>query len=454
MYGTLSFSKGNKKSSAEFHAFSEVHKRRLRQPACDECRIARVKCRGKSDGEKCARCQGTGRACTYNSTRRRSQASGKPAEPTEPTHTTDDTDEDTGDKDGDGTPSAPLALEATASPQGPSSLPHDAHTKWWECRFEPFDLFVDPGADLALDEAQGAAPRKHVDGDSAAGSVNGGDGVLHLADLELASAVIGHHDAHHYGFPIPCSDFQAKIAPSTSSRSSPPTPSLVWSTVSGHGEHQRPPSLSSDMQLDHAASLPHNPDAQDDATHASTLAEFSDLIDVMQFAEGPSLSGPATPASSSCTCLQDLTATLFSLRGRPDKTQVDHFLLLFKQVMQKWEAVETCARACRVSRSFALLVLMNVQELVTLLLEATSSANTSSGASGRRESVLAISMGTFTVEDGADQRIIARMLLAVRMKELHSFITRMSSQMKLAGLDDIFADFHHQIEMLRRAFTL
>ncbi|KZL82386.1 transcription factor cys6 protein [Colletotrichum incanum] len=453
MYGTLSFSKGNKRSSAEFHAFSEVHKRRLRQPACDECRIARVKCRGKSDSEKCARCQGTGRACTYNSTRRRSQHSGKPTEPPEPTHTTDDTDEDNGDKDGESTPSAPLTLESTSSPQG-STLPQDTHTKWWECRFEPFDLFVEPGTDLAIDESQNASAQKQIDGDSSSGSANDNDGVLHLTDLELASVVIGQNDPHHYGFSVPCNEFQSKISLSTPSRSSPPTPSLVWSTVSGHVEHQKPPSLSSDMQLDHPASLQHKSDTQDDATHASTLAEFSDLIDVMQFAEGPSISGSATPTSNSCTCLQDLTATLFSLRSRPERTQVDHFLLLFKQVMHKWEAVETCVRACRVSRSFALLVLMNVQELVTLLLEATSSANPSNSTSGRRDSVLAISMGTFTVEDGADQRIIARMLLAVRMKELHSFILRISSQMKLAGLDDIFTDFHHQIEMLRRAFTL
>lgn len=133
--------------------------------------------------------------------------------------------------------------------------------------------------------------------------------------------------------------------------------------------------------------------------------------------------------------------------------QVDRFLVLFRQAMSKWEAMETCPSACYISQGFALLVLMNVQELVALLLEVTSSVNAAKCASGRQDSVPAINVGEFNLEDVVDQGIVAHILLAARMKGLHSFITRISSQMKLAGLEEIGTRFHYQLETLRRAFT-
>ncbi|CCD33758.1 hypothetical protein BofuT4_P065700.1 [Botrytis cinerea T4] len=173
----------------------------------------------------------------------------------------------------------------------------------------------------------------------------------------------------------------------------------------------------------------------------------------MRFAKNSSPSGSATLTPSACTCLQDLTATLFSLRRRPEKAQVDQFLVLFTQAMCKWEAVETCTSARHISQSLALLMLMNIQELLALLLDASSSVNAADSPSGGRDSSLAINIGTFTVENEADQKIIAQMLLAVRMKELYSFITRMSAQIKLAGFDDICMDYFHQTEIVRRAVT-
>ncbi|KAF7922007.1 uncharacterized protein EAE98_008218 [Botrytis deweyae] len=482
MYGTLSFGNGSKskRSSAEFHTFSAFHRRRLRQPACDECRTARVKCRWEPDSEnlKCARCQGSSRACTYNSAscRSRNPHSGKPTEPRERTRTASVTvegneDENrSGNRNGKGSSLVPSIPESASSPspspspsppsipQGPT-VPQDTHTRWWESQFEPLDLFFDPdpATDKAIDGSPNLVPPNRVDADVSSASMNDNDGVLHLPELELASKSVEHNAPHYYDFSAPGNELRPNFSlptPSLSSTRTPsPTPSLVWSTMIRHAEHQKRPSLSSDVQIDPPATLQPKHHTQDDTTQPSSRAGFSDLIDVMRFAKNPSPPASATLTPSTCTCLQDLTATLFSLRRRPEKAQVDQFLLLFTQAMSKWEAVETCTSARHISQSLALLMLMNIQELVALLLDASSSVNAADSPSGGRDSILAINIGTFTVEDGADQRIIAQMLLAVRMKELYSFITRMSAQMKLAGFDDICMDYHHQTEIVRRAVT-
>ncbi|TGO15955.1 hypothetical protein BPAE_0532g00010 [Botrytis paeoniae] len=473
MYGTLSFGNGNKskRSSAEFHTFSAFHRRRLRQPACDECRTARVKCRGEPDSEnlKCARCEGTSRACTYNSAScwSRNSHSGKPTEPRETTRTASVTVEGNEDENGNGNgKSSSLASSIPESASSPSptpipqgrTVPQDTHTRW-ESQFEPLDLFFDPdpATDKAIDGSPNLVLPNRVDADVSSASVNDNDGVLHLLDLELASKSVEHNAPHYYDFSAPGNELRPNFSlptPSLSSTPTPtPTPSLVWSTMIRHAEHQKRFSLSSDVQLDPPATLQPKLHTQDDTTQPLSRAGFSDLIDVMRFAKNPSPSGSATSTPSACTCLQDLTATLFSLRSRPEKAQVDQFLLLFTQAMCKWESVETCTSTRHISQSLALLMLMNIQELVALFLDASSSVNAADSPSGGRDSILAINIGTFTVEDGADQRIIAQMLLAVRMKELYSFITRMSAQMKLAGFDDICMDYHHQTEIVRRAVT-
>ncbi|KAH9225811.1 hypothetical protein K456DRAFT_1938116 [Colletotrichum gloeosporioides 23] len=84
MYGTLSFDKNEDSSPTEFYAFSSIRGRRQRQPACDECRRARVKCREKFSKDKCARCHSTRRTCTYSSNQhapRQSNQSGKDEPP-------------------------------------------------------------------------------------------------------------------------------------------------------------------------------------------------------------------------------------------------------------------------------------------------------------------------------------------------------------------------------------
>lgn len=475
MYGTLSFGNGSKskRSSAEFHTFSAFHRRRLRQPACDECRTARVKCRGDPDSEnlKCARCQGTNRACTYNSAScwSRNSHSGKPTEPRETKRTASVTVEGNEDENGKEngkesekgnslTPSIPESASSaspTPTPQGPTA-PQDTHTRWWESQYEPLDLFFDqdPATDKAIDGSPNLVPPNRVDADVSSASVDDKDGVLHLLDLELVSKS-EHNAPPYYDFSAPGNEFRPNFSLPTPSLSSTPTrtPSLVWSTMIRHNEHPKSPSLSSDVQLDPPATLQPKHHTQDDTTKPLSSTGFSDLIDVMRFAKNSSPSGSATLTPSACTCLQDLTATLFSLRRRPEKAQVDQFLVLFTQAMCKWEAVETCTSARHISQSLALLMLMNIQELLALLLDASSSVNAADSPSGGRDSSLAINIGTFTVENEADQKIIAQMLLAVRMKELYSFITRMSAQIKLAGFDDICMDYFHQTEIVRRAVT-
>ncbi|KAM0130698.1 hypothetical protein ACHAP3_007239 [Botrytis cinerea] len=217
MYGTLSFGNGNKskRSSAEFHTFSAFHRRRLRQPACDECRTARVKCRGDPDNEnlKCARCQGTNRACTYNSAScwSRNSHSGKPTEPRETKRTASVTVEGNEDENGKEngkengrengkenrkergkgnslTPSIPESASSpssTPTPQGPTA-PQDTHTRWWESQYEPLDLFFDqdPATDKAIDGSPNFVPPNRVDVDVSSASVDDKDGVLHLLDLD------------------------------------------------------------------------------------------------------------------------------------------------------------------------------------------------------------------------------------------------------------------------------
>ncbi|KAK6599943.1 hypothetical protein H4I96_07269 [Botrytis cinerea] len=457
MYGTLSFGNGSKskRSSAEFHTFSAFHRRRLRQPACDECRTARVKCRGDPDSEnlKCARCQGTNRACTYNSAScwSRNSHSGKPTEPRETKRTASVTVEGNEDENGKEngkesekgnslTPSIPESASSaspTPTPQGPTA-PQDTHTRWWESQYEPLDLFFDqdPATDKAIDGSPNLVPPNRVDADVSSASVDDKDGVLHLLDLELVSKS-EHNAPPYYDFSAPGNEFRPNFSLPTPSLSSTPTrtPSLVWSTMIRHNEHPKSPSLSSDVQLDPPATLQPKHHTQDDTTKPLSSTGFSDLIDVMRFAKKlvpiwiSDIDSERLHMSPGldCNLVQSSKAARKSA-GRP--------------VLGPLHAGHVQMGGGR-----------DVHELLALLLDASSSVNAADSPSGGRDSSLAINIGTFTVENEADQKIIAQMLLAVRMKELYSFITRMSAQIKLAGFDDICMDYFHQTEIVRRAVT-
>lgn len=464
MYGTLSFGKGDKCSSAEFHAVSAVHSRRQRQPACDACKTARVKCRSSANGDKCGRCRGRNRPCTYNTTRRQSRHSDVSSNTAEPTSLAANRTIEAGTKRaagkpdiGDASPGLPLVAESvSSSPQQdsppPLMQPADG-AQWWDghhdCLFEPFDFMVDSiltyGGTI---RHQDRVAESHQEFDGASSSSP--------ADL----AAVHHSLPDNYDFSTLCHH----LTPPQMSSSKPlltPMSNAAWARVDWRQDENKSPAVSSPTRPCAEAQDEQQPQRQpeidsiqDDTTlHTSTLAGSSDLTGVMQFAKGE-LINATTPATDHCTCLQDLTASLFSLRNRAAATtQVDGFLVIFRQAMRRWEALEACPSGCCGLRSFALLLLMNVQELVALLLEVASAVGGGEKDSSRnRDSFPAINLGAFTVDDEADQGFIAHIILAARMNELHSFITRISSKIGLAGLDDVCTELNIQIKTLRGAF--
>lgn len=307
------------------------------------------------------------------------------------------------------------------------------------------DLGTDEGTTGPQDvAAAGAASHQVLDGDTSS----------HPPDLGAAA----HGLPDNYDFSTMCHEITPEISLEKLLLTHMPTE--VWGGAGGQQDEKKRPTVpptspSSDAQAMQLQQQSKNESMQDDTSSPEmAITGFSDLMEMMQFANGPSGSGLTTPTSEPCTCLPDLTASLFSLRSRAEAMQVDEFLVLFRQAMRKWEVVEVCPSACCSSRSFALLLLMNVQELVSLLLEITSAVNGTKDASRNRgDSVPAINLGAFTVDDEMDQGIIAHIILAARMRELHSFITRTSSKIKFAGLDDICTRLNNLMMTLRGAFT-
>lgn len=462
MYGTLSFGKGDKCSSAEFHAVSAAHSRRQRQPACDACKTARVKCRSSANGDKCGRCRGRNRPCTYNATRRQSRHSDVSSDTAEPTALAANRTIEAGTKGaagkpniGDASPHTPLVAESvSSSPQRDSPLPLLQPTdgaQWWDghhdCLFEPFDFTVDLGAingGITRPQDRVTALHQELDGPSPSSPADPAAVYYNLPDNYDFSA--------YYHQLTPPQMFFSKLLLT-------PMCTTAWGGASGKQDENKRPAASSPARPCSGTQAeqqqqPKIDTMQDDTNlHTPTLTGFSDLTGGVQFANGESL-GSTTPTSDPCTCLQDLTASLFSLRSRAKATtQVDGFLFLFRQAMRRWEVVEACPSGCCGLRSFALLLLMNVQELVALLLEVASAlGGGEKDASRNRDSVPAMNLGAFTVDDEADQGIIAHIILAARMKELHSFIARISSKMGLAGLDDVCTELNIQIKTSREAF--
>lgn len=464
MYGTLSFGKGDRCSSSEFHAVSAAHSRRQRQPACDACKTARVKCRSSANGDKCGRCRGRNRPCTYNARKRQSRHSDVSSDTAEPSALAANRTIEAGTKGangkpnvGDASPDTPLVADSvSSSPQQdsppPLLQPADC-APWWDghhdCLFEPFDFMVDSvltDGGTTWHQVRAAESHQELDGPRSSSPV----------DL----AAVHHSLPDDHDFSTLCHH----LTPPQMSLSKPmltPMSNAAWACTDWQQDENKWPAVSSPTRPCSKAQdeqqqqqQPEMDSMQDDTTlHTSTLAGLSDLTDMMQFAKGETINATTT-ATNHCECLQDLTASLFSLRSRAEEaTQVDGFLVMFRQAMRRWEAVETCPSGCCGLRSFALLLLMNVQELVALLLEAASALGGGAKDSSRnRDSVPAINVGTFTVDDEADQGIIAHIIIAARMKELHSFIARISSRMGLAGLDDVCTELKIQIKNLRGAF--
>lgn len=462
MYGTLSFGKGDRCSSAEFHAVSAAHSRRQRQPACDACKTARVKCRSSANGDKCGRCRGRNRPCTYNARKRQSRHSDVSSDTAEPTALAANraiaarTKGATGKPNiGDVSPHTPLAAESvSSSPQRDSPLPLLQPTDgapWWgghhDCLFEPFDFMVDSGTTdggISRPQDRVAALHQELDGASPSSPVDPAAVYYNLTDNYDFSA--------YYHQLIPPQMSLSKLSPTSMC-------TTARGGASGEQDENKRPAVSSPArpcsgtQAEQKQQFKLGTMQDDTNLSTSILTEFSDLTDVVQFANGEPL-GSTISTSDPCTCLQDLTASLFSLRSRAEATrQVDGFLFLFKQVMGIWEAVEACPSACCGLRSFALLLLMNVQELVALLLEVASAVGIGENNTSRNcDLAPAINLGAFIVDDETDQGIIAHIILAARMKELHSFITRISSKIGLAGLDDVCTELNIQIKTLREAF--
>lgn len=433
MYGTLSFGKRDTWSQAEFHPSNGK-----RQRACDECRASRVKCR--SNGDRCVRCYHTSKSCTYDSGRRTpgNKGSSKKSTPSlanmgeAAKHAKNDVSQDQNISKSNpastlattlgSAASSPQVLATVSAPESPDpgisalegnatpefSLSDSSPLEWWnglaDCPLEGFALPTDTCTDAVLDGCQIMRPLSPVDPEEASQVPNRAvneDGGL------------GHNDLSTF-----CCNFSSQL----------------------HQAHHTMPSDGSPCK---------NGASNEPLSSAPTLADFSEFNEFIQFAT-PASASTTSAASNPCACLQDLTASLYSLRHAEDRTvQADHFLMLSKQTMTKLEAAERCPARCCISIAFAPLMLMNIQELVTLVLRVTLSLRAVGHARETQDFSMAVSIGEFAVEDKVDQRLIVQMLLAARIKSICVFITNMAFRMKLADLSDICLKINDQIEMLK-----
>ncbi|KAK2774734.1 hypothetical protein CKAH01_13068 [Colletotrichum kahawae] len=444
MYGTLSFDKNEDNSSTEFYAFSSIRGRRQRQPACDECRRARVKCREKFSKDKCARCHSTRRACTYSSNQhisRQSNQAGKdgPSILTRPAKVIEEKRVQDGGSHRAINPTPPRALSPTPSEQDDFV----GRENIFDFQLDNFDLLgsLSASPSTAATSREIATRQVEVGLDQMGnlfGSINNAFVTRHIPDTISTPTYVDESSIDNRSL----SDQTLAAASSSSApRTSRSTP---------YGQDGRAKALEPPLEIHQAESTQDQlPD------RLSPLAGFRDVIDVMRLSQSPSQSDSATCFPNLCTCLQDLTAGLFSLQTSGENIRVDCLLLLFKRCICKWKGVDTCASACSTSPSLALLLLMNVQQLVSLLLRASSSARTGDVAKepGLLGSALNINMGSFAVEDRADRRFITQHLITSRMKELSSFISKTSLKVNASGLDIVYEGYQRQMERLRQAFT-
>ncbi|KAK0618486.1 hypothetical protein B0T17DRAFT_340918 [Bombardia bombarda] len=224
------------------------------------------------------------------------------------------------------------------------------------------------------------------------------------------------------------------------------------------------------------------------------------------------------PADGECNCLKQLTSSLFNLNNwsqsggggggvsAPSSTAAaaaqglsfmswmdfDTFLVLHKDSMEKWDGVKDCRSACFLRREYAVLLIMNVEQLATLQLDLVAvitSANadngendgaggddslraaaasrrgskTGSGGSGgsggsssrrsRKSSPLPssvapspfsssasskrpMSIGKFVIDDASDEAMIVMQLLGARISHLTSFVKSLRPRLVQAGLDE------------------
>lgn len=435
MYGTLTFGKGDKWSRAEFYASSAAYGRR--QPACDHCRAARVKCRDhtSSDVKRCVRCYGANRPCTYSVARRQS------------------------------TSAADSAGGSTVS--GASNT----HTRLRSCNKS---FASGGGRSAASEQAEASSPKVPAAAeDEPSYYLPGLD--MDTAVSSLGSQPVTLTSSTHNQYPFTNSTAERRYILSDSASAQ-----FEFDVAQYHNNSSTTQGTDEGNNKLPCPASPVN------------FADFSDLIDIMQLQVPPPQSSDAggqrpaagtgagavlaTPGGA-CICVQDLTATLFHLRSRTGTdVPVDQFLVLFKWAMQKWEAAETCPAACRITNAFSPLVLMNLQELNALLLHMLSTSlqhdghirkTTSAGPAGNGmcgagpggDEAISISIGAFPVDEEADQRQIVHALLTARVRELHLFIGRLVTDMRPGvleqgpQLDDISAKLMGLMDVLKRVFV-
>ncbi|KAI0191882.1 hypothetical protein F4808DRAFT_381532 [Astrocystis sublimbata] len=441
MFGTLSLSSGDQ--SAEFtNNPYKARAGRTRHLACDRCRVAKVKC----DGEKpsCKQCARWGNSCTYTTTR-------KPRKPRVKSqhHLTRDCIIFEG-------PPGSLGGQAGNGDAGKSAItsPRDCHvpsTPSIRSVARP-DATV-PGGDTVgstentfhlgfWNEHNDAEDFAHFDDDT-------------LASLNSAFLDSGEElDAYFSGFVSSTSAGDGSMA---GSMVDSPAWSLPICTVGDDaGTENALPWRERPLQPKEIESLEPNVEyEQHICTHqASSLAS-------VDLGSSP-VAGHHRVAPGQCNCLQQLTSSLFSLNNASSDSStssstqnnlvnainLDCFLALFKDLIEKWESVRKCASACFLRREFAVLLIMNVEQLAKMLLASLRVVHDEDGSQShiagpceQRPSILpvcrsAINVGRFVVDDVADQALIVVQLLRMRIGQLDAFIKSIHSRLVHAGLGE------------------
>lgn len=440
MFGTLHFRKGAKESPAKLRSFSSIQGK-PRTPACDGCRASRVKCQERPNKDKCERCHVTIRSCTYHSIRRRSQASETSLSLTSQFELPNGEATYNDDK-----PDQRSKYSPDANPQVPAPQMEQIDAMTNKVGIDALNIFLERDHDMPMVIAENTLAQTSIVDDprTSLGSLGEDSGPFDPQLAATATTIMQAEDMRDsFELSSLYDEFQQDSLTSLSDSSG--TPESIWASLT-----KEPETLYSTPR----SQLSHSPSTQSLPFHEShadprTFAGLPDLRELARYVKGVTTPRPTTPISTACPCLRDLTATLFSLRSCMKVLAVDVYLGLYKQVMLKWQRINECPLGCLALRCSALLMLMNVQELINLHLSAIAAVN-----STESDPTTTIRVGSFILEDEMDWRITISTLLATRMEELHLFLTRMSSNARLAGFIDVCQEYNDQARLLGRAFSI
>lgn len=451
MYGTISFNNGLKSPSADLRTFDVAQGRRLRQAACDRCRTSRVKCHRRKGSSECDRCYNLGKSCSYLDSKGNKQAQGQ-SHPTSSSTRRRQGSDLAHNRDN--------PLQPTPSPSPASTSNDGGHEQ--ECPASPADSstsaqslsdtsnpIMDDCSSMDLDfQWQNTLDQLNIGGASW-GSLG----------VDTSSNATSTHDL----------DFFSGSNAIATTCTVEPTKTTLPTYKTNDVETSRP-----DLNRQQTIRALQENHIRDKSQDMPSPVLSDHLLDMTMF----NMDGfPVQDDSSAhhCSCLRKLTSNLHMLQSSTKTTpaclpnpsigsvDIDQYLVLYKDSMSKLCAVEACE--CLQSWDLALLVLMNVDHLAKIQLDISSrtassghavTTHTQQNLSGGldNDSRLAISVGSFRLEDLADQHRIVCQLLLLRVQGLQTYCVRLHARLMQFGLEDLSNSLNDVGEALKNGISL